>query len=103
MAGKQGKKKEGKKAVCYFCMFSPNADLYGCCCHLCKSDHESGSTEPGPALFSKLSDSECLTLLFQEVANPHDHKEKVMKTRGRRENIEALNAVAQKLAKKASN
>lgn len=43
---------------------------------------------PGPTLFSKLSDSECLTLLFQEDARPHDRKEKVMKTRGRRENIE---------------
>lgn len=37
-----------------------------------------------PPLFSKLS----VSLFFQKDASPHDHKEKVTKTKERKENTE---------------
>lgn len=55
-----------------------------------------------PPLSSKLNICKCLTLLLQKDANPHDHKENVMKTRGKRENKEAkgFNTAAQKSREK---
>lgn len=55
-----------------------------------------------PPLSSKLNICKCPTPLLQKDANPHDHIEKVMKTRGRRENTEAtaFNTAAQKSGEK---
>lgn len=55
-----------------------------------------------PPLSSKRNICKCLTLLLQKDENPHDHKEKVMKTRGRRENTEptGFKAAAQKSGEK---
>lgn len=85
MTTKAGKKKKKKFAISVG--FSKTLIHMGANVNSWKLDVKSGNTECSPPLFLKQCKCEHLSVLFHKDTNLCDHRQKVMKTRGGRENI----------------